>query len=155
MSDKHPIILFQQREVDNGRTPGGGDSKKPKWVLTGAELQAHSQELSLEIDSINSSWDLNEEIGVPKVVRVEFIKKAKAKSHQSKIVDLFSVTENLAQIGMDSEYSILLKIPDSENMNMIHSRILDIERNDITISAIDTISEFKPRLEAHTRQAQH
>ncbi|WP_301389939.1 S8 family peptidase, partial [Enterococcus entomosocium] len=155
MSDKHPIIRFQQREVDNGRTPGGGDSKKPKWVLSGEELQAHSQELSLEIDSINSSWDLNEEIGVPKVVKVEFIKKAKAKSHQSKIVDLFSVTENLAQIGMNSEYSMILKIPDSEDMDVIHSRILDIGKNDVTISAIDTISEYKPLLEVHTRQAKH
>lgn len=155
MSDKHPIIRFQQREVDNGRTPGGGDSKKPKWVLTGEALYSHSQDLGLEIDLINSQWELNEEIGIPKVVRVEFIKKAKAKSHQSKIVDLFSVTESLAQIGMDSEYSMLLKVPNPEDMNTIHSRILDTNKNDVMISAIDTITEFEPHLEIHTRQEQH
>ncbi|MHC5268599.1 S8 family peptidase [Enterococcus sp. LJL98] len=155
MSDKHPIIRFQQREVDNGKTPGGGDTKKPKWVLSGEQLQAHSQGLSSEIASINRLWDLNEVMGVPKVVTVEFIKQAKAKSHQSKIIDLFSVTGSLVQIGMNSEYSMILKVPDSKDMDVIHSRILDIEKNDIVISAIDTISEYKPHLEVLTRQAIH
>lgn len=155
MAEKHPIIRFQQRKVDNGRTPGGGNSEKPKWVLSGEELQTHSQQLGLEINLLNDSWDLNEKIGVPKIVKIDFIKKAKAKSHQSKIIDLFSVTENLAQIGMDSEYSMILKVPNEKDMATIHSRILDTEKNDVTISAIDTISEFKPRLEIQTRQERH
>ena len=155
MAEKHPIIRFQQRKVDNGRTPGGGNSVKPKWVLSGEKLKSHSQELGSEINSINNSWNLNEEIGIPKIIKVEFIKKAKAKSHQSKIVDLFTVTENLAQIGMDSEYSMILKVPNEKDMVTIHSRILDTEKNDVSISAIDTISEFKPSLEIQTRQEKH
>lgn len=155
MAEKHPIIRFQQRKVDNGRTPGGGNSEKPKWVLSGEELRTHSQQLGVEINALNDSWDLNERIGVPKIVKIDFIKKAKAKSHQSKIIDLFSVTENLAQIGMDSEYSMILKVPNEKDMATIHSRILDTEKNDVTISAIDTISEFKPSLEIQTRQERH
>lgn len=155
MAEKHPIIRFQQRKVDNGRTPGGGNSEKPKWVLSGEELRTHSQQLGVEINELNDSWDLNEKIGVPKIVKIDFIKKAKAKSHQSKIIDLFSVTENLAQIGMDSEYSMILKVPSEKDMATIHSRILDTEKNDVTISAIDTISEFKPSLEIQTRQEIH
>lgn len=146
MAEEFPIIRFEQRKVDNGKTPGSGDSRKPKWVLSGQSLIKHGEKLTADIQRIDSAWEFNLENKIPKAIEVEFIENAKAKTHQSKIIDLFTVNDQFAQIGMSSEYSLLVKINNQSELNVVKDRLSEIERYDIQISAIEKVSEYSPEI---------
>lgn len=144
MTNYNPIISFEPREHDSGRTPGSGNSDKPRWILVGKELEDRINELTSEIDDVDSDWSINEKFGFPKVLEIEFSENAKAKTHQRKIVDLFTVDSKQSQIGMASEYSLIIKSNTSKDLKEIKSRLSDGDRNDWQISAILNISEYEP-----------
>ena len=147
MVERHPIINFEPREYDTGITPGGGSSQKPKWVLSDEALQERIMNLASDIDEINKDWSINDQYGIPKAIKVEFIEKAKAKSHQSKIINVFTVNDDTKQIAMASEYSIVMKVKTIQELEIIKSHLTDEQRNDVQISAITGINEFEPIFE--------
>lgn len=144
MNNQNPIISFNPRENDSGRTPGSGGGDKPKWVLEGKELTKRVLQLTSEIEDIDTGWDFNEEYGIPKALEIEFSENAKAKTHQSKIIELFTINQNNKQIGMSSEYSLIMKSNSSQELEAIKTRLNDIDKNDVQISAIQSVSEFEP-----------
>ncbi|MBU5362562.1 S8 family peptidase [Enterococcus raffinosus] len=50
---------------------------------------------------------------------------------------------------------MILKVPNEFDMNKIELRLNDTEKNDITISAIDSIETFLPQVDIHNRQERH
>lgn len=51
-----PIQFFEKRkDFDDRSTEGGGDSRLPSWVLTGANLSQRSTQLVSEIGNITVS----------------------------------------------------------------------------------------------------
>lgn len=144
MVDKNPILNFNPREFDSGKTPGGGNTDKPSWTLKEQELAMRAERLSSEIDGLNVSWDDNEKYGFSKLIDIEFIEKAKAKSHQKKILDLFSGSGGVRQVGMSSEFTMTLKIKNADDFRIIKEKLSDPERNDVSISAIQQIQSFEP-----------
>ena len=89
MSREFPIIKFNHRDQDNARTPGGGSDKKPKFTLSGQELIDKGQSLLMQVNTIIESWDSEPISDIPKAVEIKYIEKAKAKSHQSLIIEIF------------------------------------------------------------------
>ncbi len=105
----NPIIEFKQRENDELKTTGGGNNQKPQFVLTGKELEQHINFLSGRIKDLKVDWEIYENNNFSKPIEVKIVDKAKAKSHQKRIIDLFSSDFSFSQIGMENDNSLILK----------------------------------------------
>lgn len=143
---KNPMVRFQQRDNDNAKTPGGGgNNKKPKFVLTGQELSDKSEVLRNEMDNIDEEWEVYTNYNFSKPVEVKIIDRAKAKSHQANIVKLFSLTtSNFNQLGMEDDDTLILKIKSQKDLYSIKQRLEDTGSFDIEISAINSILPYTP-----------
>lgn len=148
MNDEENLpIDFKLRDQDNGNTPGGGDDvRQPKWVLSGKKLNDRKDQLLSDIDKIKMVWDKNSFSELPHALKVTFIDKAKANTHQKKIISIFEVGKNTGQIGFINKESLIMKVSSKENLKEIKKNLSDIKKNVSPISAITKIELFKPEL---------
>ena len=140
-----PVIKFSTRQQDNGRTPGGGGGdSKVSWLLTGSELQKHSQYLVSELEELKDNWDSNNIKGLPHVLKVDVIENALAKTYRRGIVPMFKVGDNTGQIGFVGETSLILKVDSKEKLKAIQKNFADTDKNAAQISALAAIQFFSP-----------
>lgn len=148
MTDSNfPTIKFLARSQDNGKTPGGGPTQPPKWVLKGDELIRKSKDLVSELQKLESSWKSKNIEGLPHVLKVDFIKKAMAKTHQQAIIPMFVVNDNSGQIGFMGDTSLIMKIGSLDQLKTIQNRFLNTSKNSLPISALTSIDFFSPKVE--------
>lgn len=146
-NEKKPLIQFSPRPQDNGRTIGGGDSNTvPKWVLTDSELVERSKQLVANIDQITDEWDDTSIEGLPHVLKATSIEKAKANTHQRKIVSMFTKGQKTAQIGFIGEHSLMLRVDSKAQLQTIRNNFLDYNKNACPISSLTDIELFKPQI---------
>ncbi|ERL63893.1 S8 family peptidase [Schleiferilactobacillus shenzhenensis] len=142
----YPIIRFQPRVGDAGRTTGGGGNKDPKWVLTGKALTERSQTLTQAVDDVTEGWAAHDQDGLPHVLSVRFIDEAVAKTHQQTIAALFAVGNNSGQIGVDGTNKMMVKVDAVDQLIRVKQELHDTERNRQPISAITEITPFVPEV---------
>lgn len=143
MSREFPIIKFNHRDQDNARTPGGGSDKKPKFTLSGQELIDKGQSLLMQVNTIIESWDSEPISDIPKAVEIKYIEKAKAKSHQSLIIEIFKNYKSSTQIGATSDNGIVVQISSINKLSEIITELSDYNENDVVISAIERIQIYE------------
>lgn len=144
----NPIIEFKQRENDELKTTGGGNNQKPQFVLTGKELEQHITFLSGRLKDLEVDWEIYENNNFSKPIEVKIVDKAKAKSHQKRIIDLFSSDFSFSQIGMENDNSLILKIKNKAQLDKIDKEIRESENSDVVVSAIKDIGEYTPKFES-------
>lgn len=153
MSREFPIIKFDHRDQDNARTPGGGNDTKPKFTLSGQELKDKGQSLLMQLNTILEGWEKELVSDIPKVVEIKYIEKAKAKSHQSLIIEIFKNYKNSTQIGATSDNGIIVQMPSINKLSETITEFSDYNENDIVISAIESIQRYEPDvIESTTNQ---
>lgn len=148
MDKKHFITRLNHRELDRTNTPGGGSDKKPGFTLTGEELVARSKDLVSELESLNQEWDDYHLPNISKPVVVDISRNAKSKSRQSDIINLIKEENELVKLGMVSEYSMLIKIDNLNQLNSFKSKLdgQNIVLNDVVISSIEDIERYEPKI---------
>ncbi len=72
--------------------------------------------------------------------------KQKQKSHQKRIIDLFSSDFSFSQIGMENDNSLILKIKNKAQLDKIDKEIRESENSDVVVSAIKDIGEYTPKV---------
>ena len=142
---ENPLISFVPRPNDNGKTPGGGDTKPPSWTLTGKDLINQKEKLISEVINITNEWEKTDILGLPHTLAVNFIDEAKAKSRQKEIISLFVVGENTGQIGFDGENTLLLKIDQKEKLSSIQDEFKEFKKNATPMSAVKSIDNYQPK----------
>ncbi|NGX76105.1 S8 family peptidase [Staphylococcus sciuri] len=145
MSEDYPIIKFYQREKDNARTPGGGSNKKPTFTLSGEDLNKKGALLLTQIREIEKDWEDELITSAPRVLEVTYIEKAKAKSHQEKIINMFNNYKNSTQIGAVSNDNIIIQVSSIDQLHEAIKKFKMFEDNDIEISAIEKIQKYHPK----------
>lgn len=149
MSDSDfPVINFSPRPQDNGKTSGGGDkNQKLSWLLTDDELQNRSEYLVSELKELESSWKSKNIEGLPHILKVDFIEKALANTHQRGIVPMFIVGDNTGQVGFIGQTSLIIKVDSQEKLKTIQANLSDTDKNAMQISALTSINFFSPEIE--------
>lgn len=142
-----PTIKFLARPQDNAKTTGGGSNEPPKWVLKGEELISKSKDLVSELQKLESSWKSKNIEGLPHVLKVDFIEKAMAKTHQQAIIPMFVVNDNSGQIGFMGDTSLIMKIGSLDQLKTIQNRFSNTSKNSLPISALTSIDFFSPKVE--------
>lgn len=146
MNNEYPVIKFSQREQDNARTPGGGSSNKPGFTLSGEGLIERGKMLLGELDDIKENWDDELIRDAPKVLQISYINKAKAKTHQEKMINMFNNYKYSTQIGVSASDDIIVQIDSLEQMNKVIEKFSLFTENDIPISAITEIKRYNPTI---------
>ncbi|MCU7200808.1 S8 family peptidase [Turicibacter sanguinis] len=142
MGEKYPIIFFKQRMHDNTSNEPGGSDNSPSWVLQGEDLIERARGLKSIIDGIAENVTIYEDYDVPSVLEVTIIEKAKAKSHQKKVAELFHSTSKDKQIAMKGENKLLFAIKNNDSLNVIREKLEEVEAYKNPISAIEHISVY-------------
>lgn len=141
MRDKYPIIFFKQRIYDNTSNEGGPQND-PSWSLQGEELIEKGYKLRCMLDCVTENITIYEEYDLPSVLEITFVEKAKAKSHQKKIVELFHTTAKDKQIAMKGENKLLIAVENRDSLSKIQRKLEDVEAYKASISAIENISAY-------------
>ncbi len=150
MAKNLPIKLFKKRNNDkllNLLPRGSADGNKFK--LEGQALQSrsnyfHNYFSGLSEKIINKSVSNN---FLPTVVKVKINEDALTKSYRTDIGKLFNSPKKINLIGLIGENQLLIKIDDKKDLDFIQSKITDLERNVIGISAIEEAEDFKPLID--------
>lgn len=146
MSNEYPVIKFNQRDQDNARTPGGGGGKKPGFTLSGEKLIERAQTLLSELNYLKENWDDQLISEAPVILQISYIDKAKAKSHQEKMVGMFNNYRYSTQIGVSYSDDIVVQIDSLDQMNKVIEKFSLFAENDIPISAITEIKKYSPTI---------
>ncbi|WP_130860430.1 hypothetical protein [Gracilibacillus phocaeensis] len=145
-NNEYPIINFSQRDQDNAKVPGGGNKKKPSFTLSGEDLVEHGKFLLNQLGTLKKNW--NDEVinEAPRILQVSYIDKAKAKSHQEKIINMFNNYTHSTQIGMSMSDDIVVQINSLDQMDEAVKNFSSFSENDIPISGIEDIKRYEPTL---------
>lgn len=146
MAKNLPIKVFKKRVTDERLTEGGGSAKLPDWILSDEELE----ERSIIIHSFLS--DLKEKVlyknsvedFLPTVITANLFDEAIAKSHRSKVNQIFNVNHKMNIIGFGAGNSLLIKIDNKNDLDSIDRNIIRKEKNAYGISAIEDIDLYEP-----------
>lgn len=84
---------------------------------------------------------------LPTVVRLKLNSDALAKTYRNEIGKIFNRGRKINIIGMIGEDELLIKIDDLKDLQEIDSRIQNIEKNIVGISAIEEANNFSPSIE--------
>ncbi|MGI6433248.1 MAG: hypothetical protein ACOXZ4_05305 [Sphaerochaetaceae bacterium] len=147
-----PIQFFEKRkDYDDRLTEGGGDSRPPKWVLSGEALTARSSQLVQGVESIRNAFIKRKkaEFKLPLVVCTILEENAIAKSHRSDVASLYT-TRNQNRIhhnnilGFSKDRCLLSVVTDDDVFNTINQAVTNEEANAKMISSITSIEPFYP-----------
>ncbi|MHC0551409.1 S8 family serine peptidase [Salinicoccus sp. CNSTN-B1] len=144
MNREFPIIRFEQRSQDNAKTPGGGNNDKPKFTLRGEELSHRRDILVEQLQDVLANWDKDIIEGVPRIIEINYIEEAKAKSHQAKIINMFKDYNKDTQIGAKSNNGIVIQLNSTNQLEESISSFQSFEENDVAISAIENVQRYQP-----------
>ncbi|QNO13317.1 S8 family peptidase [Alkalicella caledoniensis] len=147
MADERlPIKFFAKREVDNMRVEAGGGGDPPKFVLSPEELMIKSrafvdvvQEFKAEVLKKEKENSL-----IPVVFKTKIIDDATAKTHRREVSNLFRTGTDNNVLGLAEEDELIIKVDDSREVEKIIERLNNTQRYAHALSAIDSISDFKP-----------
>lgn len=92
---------------------------------------------------------------LPIVFEVNIIDDAKAKSHQSKLLNMFEVDSTPTQLGMSGENKLLLKLDNEVSKIRAIENLKNLERNKNSISAIDEIQNYLAPIELNTEKSNY
>lgn len=141
-----PIKFFAKREEDKQRVEGGGGKNLPKWILSGDDLNERSNQLRVELDSIftNINWEKRQ--SVPVVIKAQMSDDSLAKSHRGKIKELFA-TKSSNIIGLYDENTLMIKVADKEDEQIIRNKISKTEQYAYALSCIESLSMFSATIQ--------
>ena len=144
-----PIKVFEKRKEDDRKTEGGGSKNLPDWFLSGKELDEQVRYLHSIISGLNEIFDEKNSIGdfLPTVVSTNLIDNAIAKSHRGKVSQIFNVSEKNNVIGFGEDNTLLIKIDNREDLDLIGKNIRKVDKHAFGISAIEEIKLFEPIIE--------
>lgn len=145
MKDKYlPIQMFHKRRIDDRSTEGGGDNKKPKWILEGDALIERSQSIVSQLSNLNISYnEYRKNTELPFIIETEINNESKAKSYRKTIRSVFDDRYNKIIIGFKDDNKLLSSI-NSNCINNIIPYFENINDNYLLISSILNINKFKP-----------
>ena len=149
MAKNLPIKVFKKRVEDERLTEGGGSSNVPDWLLSGKELYEHSNYLHSFIVELGDTFAKKDAIGdyLPTIIYTNLIDDAIAKSHRSKVNQIFNVNEKNNIIGFGEENSLFIKIDNQKDLELIDRNVLKAEKFAFGISAIEGIKVFTPAID--------
>ncbi len=143
-----PIKFFQKRQkIDDRRVEGGGSDSIPKWQLSGELLSERAESFIEPIDQLLEIFSTRDKLRsfIPAILKINIDDNAIAKSHRKDIQKLFNgkLTKNNI-IGFVDSNSAIVKVDNFEEGQQIKSNINNYIKNPSAISAIESISVFKP-----------
>lgn len=144
-----PVKIFNKREfIDECSVEGMAGNKLPKWVLSGDMLHLRADQLISELEMVNKKIDTRvaERNFIPVTITAYMNEDATAKSHRSKIAQVFDTKQENNIIGVISDNALVIKIKDTKTLNQITNKIHREESNALAISAIEEISLFEPKI---------
>lgn len=149
MAKNLPIKLFHKRDVDDRQTEGGGSSTLPVWVLSDNELHEQADYLHTIISGLTQTFAEKNSLGdfLPTVISTNLIDDAIAKSHRGKVNQIFNVNEKNNIIGFGEDNSLLIKVDNQRDLELIDRNICNPEKFAFGISAIDEIKIFEPSID--------
>ena len=152
MADKNklPIKLFEKRKIDERRTEGGGDGSLPSFVMEIDALETKVNSFMPVLENAIKSFDTREESrqSIPSTINVEIDDRAIAKSHRRHFRNLFNVNDKENIIAFSESNSVVIKIDNKEDGELIHKNFTNFTKNLIGLSAVIAIEEFEPIIEA-------
>lgn len=100
-----PIKFFEKRKIDEmSPEPQGGETKPPRWLLTGNDLNQRSQQLTANMAKVSERYEAYKQEGheLPMVMVTTILEDAIAKSHRGEVVGLLGSDNQSSVIGVDS-----------------------------------------------------
>lgn len=100
-----PIKFFEKRKIDEmSPEPTGGETRPPKWMLSGNDLEQRAQHLAANMIQVSERFEAykQEEHELPMVMVTTILEDAIAKSHRGEVVGLLSSDNQSNVIGVDS-----------------------------------------------------
>lgn len=159
MANKYlPIQFFEKRkEYDDRSTEGGGDSKIPSWVLSGASLQQRSVALTTKINEISEALQKHKTIGrkLPFIISTTIEEKAIAKSHRNSISSMYATGNKRNVIGFYGDRNLLTMITDENILAEINQTLTDVDNQAKLISSIIDIAPFDPIVDQYDNAVQN
>jgi len=149
MAKNLPIKIFKKRVEDDRKTEGGGSSKLPDWFLSGKELIEHSKYLHTLISGLSETFVAKSLMSdfLPTVISTNLIDDAIAKSHRGKVNQIFNVSDKNNIIGFGEGNTLLIKIDNQKDLDLIDKNICKADKHAFGISAIEEIKVFEPSIE--------
>lgn len=145
-NEKLPIKFFGKRKIDEMRTEGGRGDGLPQFVMSGDELYQHRDGLlnSLERFKKYVSENVSDESFVPFMMSAKLADKAHAKTHRSKIKELFYASGKNTIVGIRNDNELIINISNIGELEEIESRVSIADKFKHAISAVDEIDIFHP-----------
>lgn len=144
--EKLPIKFFAPRDIDELRIEGSGTSEKPKWVLSGQELENRAEYLSDSLNSIETIMEKRKDSPVPFSFIARIQEDATAKSKRKDIANFFQVKEMSSVIGLTATNKLIVSFDSLSEFGKISERLKDCTNNDYAISCITDFEEFLPNV---------
>jgi len=143
-----PIKIVEKRkELDDSLTEGsGGDI--PAWMYN-VPLEARAGMISKTLDKVGVELDrrISDNVFIPVALELKLDNKTLAKSYRSAIRNIIDVNRKNNLIGYFDDASLLVKIDNKEDLDLIGKKISDIERNIQGLASIIETNLFQPRVD--------
>lgn len=148
MSDKEnlPIKFFATRDVDEMRVEAGGSNDIPKWVLSGEELQERASRLLTDFSAFEEAIKEKEskQSAIPFLFIAKLCYDATAKSRRRDVAELFQFSARNNVVGLSQADELIISVYSCNEMNVISSRLKDIEKSNFAISCLENFVRYKP-----------
>lgn len=155
MTEKLPIKFFEKRMNDLLRTEGG-PSNPPKWILSNDELVIKSRKIINSLNVIEEEFINREDPSfVPRIIKVEILEGAKAKSHKKEVSNFFRVSEDTGEVGLEGDNKLLIKIDSISSLANIMTRASQYTKSSYALSAIEQIDHFIPEIKTSIANNSH
>jgi len=147
MEKNLPIKIFKKREHDKlpNLLPRGSAEGK-KFKLYGDALISRANYFTSYFGRLENKviQKVKTENFLPTIVKIKLNNDALAKSYRIEVGKIFNIGKKLNIIGLIGDNQLLIKIDNPQDLASIESKIVDIERNALGISAIEEAEDFKP-----------
>lgn len=144
--ERLPIKKFSKRKEDDMRVEGGGSDSVPSFVLDGKLLIERAAKLDAEIESLVENVVKINEMNIPAVIVAKINPDALAKSHRSRINNLFVGNGRNNVIGLSDEKTIKIMISNLDSIRDIKSKILQPGKYAYELSCVEKFDKFSPNV---------
>jgi hypothetical protein len=151
MAKNLPIKLFKKRDNDKllNNLAVFGENTGSRFKLKGDALEGRSRYFRNYFSGLSGRINYKSETNnyLPTIVKLKISEDALAKTYRSEIGKIFNFSKKINLIGLVGENQLLIKIDDAKDLAQIGTRLLDLERNALGISAIEEAEDFKPMID--------